>query len=58
MSEDQRPEFKSGSKAALFLELANPDKLGFSRIVSTEEFVDKYNKTTIWKRWRLDSKEQ
>lgn len=43
MPVDHHPEFKIGSKAALFLELANPDDLGFSRIVSTSEFVDKYS---------------
>ena len=29
MSKDQRPKFQDGSKAALFLELADPDDLGF-----------------------------
>jgi hypothetical protein len=28
MSKDQRPKFQDGSKAALFLELADPDNLG------------------------------
>ena len=42
MSKDQRPKFQDGSKAALFLELADPDDLGFSRKVSTAEFVGKY----------------
>ena len=36
------PKFQPGSKAALFLELANPDDLGFSRSVSVVEFADKY----------------
>ena len=36
------PQFKPGSKNALFIELAKPDALGFSREVSVEEFVEKY----------------
>jgi hypothetical protein len=39
MSKDQRPKFQDGSKATLFLELADPDDLGFSRKVSTAEVV-------------------
>ncbi len=38
------PKFKLGSKNALFVELANPDELGFSREVSVEEFVGKYER--------------
>ncbi len=34
MSNQQDPEFRKGSKASLFLELAEPDELGFSRAVS------------------------
>lgn len=36
------PKFKKGSKNDLFLQLACPDKLGFSRQVSVEEFVGEY----------------
>jgi hypothetical protein len=42
MSKDQRPKFQDGSKVTLFLELADPDDLGFSRKVSTAEFVGKW----------------
>ena len=35
---------RAGSKAALFLELAQPDNLGFSRCVSISEFVGRYAK--------------
>ena len=38
------PTFRSGSKNALFLELAKPDESGFSRVVSVEEFVGKYQR--------------
>lgn len=34
--------FRQGSKAQLFLELAQPDNLGFSRDVLVSEFVGKY----------------
>ena len=43
-SESQRPKFREGSKAALFLELAKPDSLGFSRRVPVTEFTGKYAK--------------
>ena len=36
--------FKKGSKAALFLELAQPDDLGFSRPVPVSEFTGEYAK--------------
>ena len=36
--------FKRGSKAALFLELARPDDLGFSRPVPVSEFTGEYAK--------------
>lgn len=39
--------FKSGSLAALFLELAQPDADGFSRRVSTEEFVGDYERLRL-----------
>ena len=42
MSNDQRPEFREGSKPGVFLELADPDDLGFGRKVSITEFVGKY----------------
>lgn len=42
MSNDQRSKFREGSKPALFIELAEPDDLGFSRSVPITEFVDKY----------------
>ena len=35
---------KKGSKADLFLELAQPDNEGFSRIVSVKEFTGRYEK--------------
>ncbi len=38
MSNQKPPKFKKGSKASLYLELAKPDELGFSRPVSVEEF--------------------
>ena len=41
-SQKQPPQFKPGTKNALFIELAQPDELGFSREVSVEEFVGKY----------------
>lgn len=44
MSNDQRSKFRQGSKPALFIELADPDHLGFSREVSVEEFVGKYQR--------------
>lgn len=37
-------KFKRGSMAALFLELARPDKEGFSREVYVEEFEGKYER--------------
>lgn len=40
----QPPKFRPGSMAALFLELAKPDELGFSRIVAVNEFIGKYEK--------------
>ena len=43
-NENHRPRFQAGSKANLFLKLAKPDDLGFSRIVSVEEFVGKYER--------------
>ena len=43
-SESQQPQFRDGSKPALFLELAQPDSLGFSRQVPVEEFIGKYDK--------------
>ena len=43
-SESQKYTFKAGSKAALFLELAQPDDLGFSRQVPITEFIGKYAK--------------
>lgn len=42
MSSDQPPQFKPGTRNALFIELARPNALGFSREVSVEEFVGKY----------------
>ena len=39
---DWKDEFKKGSKAYKFLELAQPDENGFSREVKIEEFVGKY----------------
>ena len=44
MSNDQRTNFRKGSKNALFIELAKPDDLGFSRQVSVDEFVGKYQR--------------
>ena len=43
-SESQQPKFQEGSKAALFLELAQPDDLGFSPAVSVAEFTGQYAK--------------
>ncbi len=43
-SESKQPKFQKGSKAALFLELAQPDHLGFSRAVSVAEFTGHYVK--------------
>ena len=40
----EKPRFKEGGAAALFLELAQPDDEGFSRIVPVSEFVGKYEK--------------
>lgn len=37
-----RPNFRPGSKADMFLRLADPDELGFSRQVTVEEFVGEY----------------
>ena len=39
---NKKPQFRSGTKNALYLELAEPDELGFGREVSVEEFVGKY----------------
>ena len=39
---DWKKQFKQGSKAYKFLELAQPDENGFSREVKIEEFVGKY----------------
>ena len=39
---ESTPNFQEGSKPALFLELATPDALGFSRVVSVEEFTGRY----------------
>ena len=41
---EKPPVFRPGSKNALFLELATPDELGFSREVSVEEFRGDYEK--------------
>ena len=43
-NQSQPPQFRPGSKNALFIELAEPDDLGFSRQVSVEEFVGKYQR--------------
>ena len=43
-SKPPHPRFLDGSKAALFLELAKPDDLGFSRRVSISEFTGRYAK--------------
>ncbi len=43
-SESQQSLFQKGSKAALFLELAQPNHLGFSRAVSVAEFTGDYAK--------------
>ncbi len=37
-----KPNFKKGSRAPLFIKLSNPDKNGISRWVSKTEFVDEY----------------
>ena len=42
MSKDKHPKFRKGSKASLYIELAEPDDLGFSRPVSVGEFEGKY----------------
>ena len=42
MSRAPRWQPRRGSKAALFLELAQPDADGFSRAVSVDEFVGRY----------------
>ena len=42
MSPSQNWKPRKGSKADLFLELAQPDSEGFSRSVSVEEFVGRY----------------
>lgn len=39
--------FRDGSKAALFLELAQPDADGFSRAVPIEEFVGRYQRLVM-----------
>ena len=41
-SDIRRSGFQTGSKAALFLELAQPDSLGFSRSVPVSEFTGQY----------------
>ena len=41
-SDTRRSGFQTGSKAALFLELAQPDSLGFSRSVPVSEFTGQY----------------
>ena len=46
-SEKAKPKFKSGSKPALFLELAQPDELGFSNPIPVTEFVGKYEGLTF-----------
>lgn len=38
----EKPQFRPGSKASLFLELATPDSEGFSRKVKVRRFVGKY----------------
>ena len=43
-SQDQPPQFKKGSRAALFFELAEPDELGFSHPIPVTKFVGKYEK--------------
>lgn len=42
MSNNAPPQFREGSKNALFIELAKPNEAGFSREVSVEEFVGRY----------------
>ena len=37
------PTIRPETRAALFLELAKPDELGFSRSVSVDEFVESYD---------------
>ena len=39
----QQPVFKEGTKPYLFVKLAQPDRNGFSRWVSKNEFVDEYS---------------
>ena len=41
---DSKAGFQEGSKAALFLELAQPDSLGFSRPVPVTEFAGRYDR--------------
>ena len=43
-SQKQPPQFKPDSKNALFIELAKPNKSGFSRVVSVKEFIGKYQR--------------
>ena len=43
-NENKPPQFRRGSKNTLFIKLANPDELGFSRKVSVDEFVGKYQR--------------
>jgi len=38
----EKPQFRPGSMAALFLELARPDSEGFSQKVPVRKFVGKY----------------
>lgn len=42
MRKDQHSKLRKGSKPPLFIELAEPDDLGFSRPVSITEFEGKY----------------
>ena len=44
MSNDDPPQFRKDSKNALFVELARPNESGFSREVSVDEFVGKYQR--------------
>ena len=46
-SETQQPKFRPGSKPALFLELALPDELGFSKPIPISDFVGKYGSLTF-----------
>jgi len=46
-----KEKFKKWSKAYRFLELANPDNKGFSRVVKISEFTWKYSDLKFWN-WR------